>query len=82
MTQEELVEKAWATFHDFSMDQNEAMAAVVALVLEEAAKVAERVFPRGAMHTYASENAVVYIAQERACELAAAAIRALGKDEP
>jgi hypothetical protein len=44
---------------------------------ERCAKVAERMFPRGSAHTYASENADLYRAQEATCEQIAAAIRAL-----
>ena len=52
--------------------------------LEEAAKVAEQRFPRGGAHTYASENADIYLANENAAEAIAEAIRdraAQGRDK-
>lgn len=33
-----------------------------------------KVFPRGSAHTYASENADIYRAQEKSCEMCAEAI--------
>jgi hypothetical protein len=45
--------------------------------VEAAARVATKMFPRGGAHTYASENADAYRAQEHAAEQIAAAIRAL-----
>ena len=47
--------------------------------LEEAARVAEKAFG-GKAHTYASENADIYRAQDAACERIASHIRALKKD--
>lgn len=45
--------------------------------VEDAAKVAERVYPKGSAHTYASENADRYMAQEETCQIVANRIRAL-----
>ena len=45
------------------------------------ARIAERRFARGSAHTYASENADTYIAQEDAAEVIAAAIRAAAKGD-
>ena len=47
------------------------------LTIEEAAKVAAQMWPRGGAHTYASENADRYIALENASEHIAARIRQL-----
>lgn len=43
----------------------------------QAAAVARATFPRGSAHTYASENADIYLAQEAACERAATRILAM-----
>mgnify|MGYP001575287528 CR=1 FL=1 len=54
-------------------------AAIDAAVREEreaCAKIAANVYPRGSAHTYASENADVYQAQESASERIAKVIRA------
>lgn len=58
-----------------------ALLAHEAEVREECAKIAERRFPRGSAHTYASENADRYIAQEETCELIAKAIRDAGREK-
>lgn len=47
--------------------------------LEEAARVAEKAFG-GPAHTYASENADIYRAQDAACARIASHIRSLKKD--
>lgn len=44
-------------------------------IIEECAKVAEKAWPRA--HTYASENADLYAAQDHAVQTAVKAIRAL-----
>jgi hypothetical protein len=56
---------------------HETACAAINIVLEEAARVAESLYPRGSAHTYASENADRYIAQEDTCESVASEIRAL-----
>lgn len=50
-------------------------------VIEECAKIAENCFG-GKAHTYASENADLYRAQDAACALIAAKIRALSVSRP
>lgn len=45
----------------------QALAAARAEGMREAAKIAAGVWPRGSAHTYASEHADVYLAQEDAC---------------
>lgn len=50
--------------------------------MEEAAKIAAGMWPRGSAHTYASENADRYHALEDASEHIAAAIRSLAAKEP
>lgn len=45
--------------------------------IEDAAKVALEMYPRGSAHTYASENADLYHAQEGTCEEIAKRIKAL-----
>jgi hypothetical protein len=51
-------------------------------IIEACAQIAERTYPRGEAHTYASENADRYIALEDACEVAAERIRALKQSKP
>lgn len=45
------------------------------LIIEECAKAAEKAWPRA--HTYASENAEAYVAQDHAVATVVKAIRAL-----
>lgn len=68
------VDEFWPNYVD---DAEAAIRVCRAAVVEECAKVAEEVYPRGSAHTYASENTGVYVAQECASELIAAEIRAL-----
>jgi alpha-D-ribose 1-methylphosphonate 5-triphosphate diphosphatase PhnM len=65
-------DRCW-TLHTLAAD------AAIALVVEEAARVAN-VFPRGS--AYASENADIYRAQEEACARAVQAILRLKEDKP
>ena len=48
--------------------------AIQADALNAAINNVRKVFPRGSAHTYASENASSYRAQEKACEMCAEAI--------
>ena len=50
--------------------------------LHAAVKRVRAVYPRGSSHTYASENADIYIAQERACEMCAESIFPLLPKKP
>lgn len=61
---------------EFAAVRTEAYAAGI----EDAARAAI-IFPRGSAHTYASENADLYRAQEDLCETIAARIRSLATEE-